>query len=249
MKKTALFITTLCLSLSSFARIGFGPEVGLNVSKLKFAVSASTNVLGISVSAPEFTNSLRAGGRFGGIVDIGIIEHLSVQPGVFYSMEGGNQKSSTTATIPANAIPGVPIALTATLTTDTKTQLNYLHVPLNIIFHYNNFFVGAGAHASYGLNGKIKGTASVVIPIAGTFPTNIDSNIKFGSDANSIKRIDWGATITAGYEWPLGLFFRGFYDLGLTELSNRSSTSAKNRCFGISVGYIYRRKTEMAKVF
>jgi hypothetical protein len=247
MKKNLLFIVTLFVSLNGFARIAFGPEIGFNASKLNYSTSTSTNILGITIPPPDFKNSIRSGARFGVIADVDIFHHISIQPGIFYSMQGGNQKGTTSVTIPVALLAQftqlpLPISLNAPVTIDTKTKLNYLHVPVNVIYHFNKFFAGAGPYISYALNGTIKGNTTASIPVIGDYNTSIDSTISFGSDKGSIRRFDYGVSITAGYDLPFGLFIRAYYQMGLAELSNDLNSSGKNTCFGFSAGYLYHRR-------
>jgi hypothetical protein len=162
-------------------------------------------------------------------------------------MMGGGQKGTSKVTLPATllsqfGIPNLGIPLSSDIKTDTKTTMNYLQVPVNITYHLKNFFVGAGPYLGYALNGKIKGTGAIALPIIGDYTTNVDSTISFGSDKGQVKRIDLGASITAGYDLPFGLFIRAYYQMGLSELSNDLNSSGKNTCFGLSVGYLYNRK-------
>lgn len=212
MKKILLSLSTLIvLGTAANAQISFAPEVGLNISNLREKVGGET------IDGAK----MRIGGKVGGVVNIGIINHLSVQPGLFFSMKGGNYKYSETVG---------PI----TAEYDSKTNLNYLELPVNVVYSFgedhDGFFVFAGPYVGYALGGKMKQTVGGV---------SEDEDVKFGSDKGEAKRLDVGANAGVGYMLPMGLYFRAQYGLGLANIENEgdSDNYRKNAAIGISVGF------------
>ena len=73
MKKVFLLALAMSLVIVSQAQIGFGARGGLNISKV--------------VGADGFKS--KAGIFIGGLVEIPVVQKFSVQPELYYSMEGG----------------------------------------------------------------------------------------------------------------------------------------------------------------
>jgi hypothetical protein len=119
MKKTLLILGLIAGSISfSFAQstIKFGVKGGVNFSTL--TVSGG----GLSLNSSNTT-----GFHVGGLVDIGLGETLSLQPGVLYSTKGGG-----------------------------GSTLSYLEVPVNLVYSTGSgdgkFFFGAGPYFAYGVS-------------------------------------------------------------------------------------------------
>jgi hypothetical protein len=80
----------LCLSLllltglASSAQVTYGPKIGLNLAKIRF-------------SSEFHDGGFKAGLFFGGYLNYSINSKFSVQPELFYSMEGGKDKSTTSS--------------------------------------------------------------------------------------------------------------------------------------------------------
>jgi opacity protein-like surface antigen len=72
------------LNASAFAQIGVQPGITAGLSSYSEKVSTS----GISV-----TNDSKAGLAFGGVLDIAIMNMFSIEPGVIFSMRGGQSSS------------------------------------------------------------------------------------------------------------------------------------------------------------
>ena len=108
---------------------------------------------------------------------------------------------------------------------------NYLRIPVNFIYRLGlpgvgHVFFGAGPVLGYCLGGKIDpGTGS--------------QSLKIGSDAASdLKAMDVGFDVNAGYQLPIGVFFRLSYIAGLSNIAPQDGT-VKNSSFVISAGWIF----------
>jgi hypothetical protein len=75
MKKVSLLVLAMCVFAVSHSQIRFGVRGGLNIS----------NIVGKSVEGFKS----KAGIFIGGLAEVPVLEKLSVQPELFYSMEGG----------------------------------------------------------------------------------------------------------------------------------------------------------------
>ena len=117
-----------------------------------------------------------------------------------------------------------------------KSTLNYLEVPLNVIFKSEGFFAGAGPAISIGLSGKEKYTYNG--------ETDTD-DLSFGSDEDEIKQVEFSGNILAGYEFKNGVVFSANYNVGFSNLLNNTQDfegTLKNRYFGFRLGYVFRKK-------
>ncbi|OOQ56885.1 porin family protein [Mucilaginibacter pedocola] len=110
-------------------------------------------------------------------------------------------------------------------------RLNYLQVPVNFVYHapivVGDIFFGAGPYAAYGLSAKGKDASGVTID--GTF----------GDGPDDVKRTDLGLNGIAGIHLKTGLLLGINYDLGLSNITNDSSISTRNRVLGFSIGYTF----------
>lgn len=103
-----------------------------------------------------------------------------------------------------------------------RTDLTYLELPLNILYtpatSKGSFFIGGGLAPAY----------------------YIGKNV-FYSGYTGFKKFDFGINILTGYESPMGFSINLHYTYGLLNISgNRTDIPvAKNRCFGLSVGYTF----------
>ena len=224
MKKTILScLCIILLSAGARAQFTYGPELGFNICNY-------------SIKNPGFISPSTAwvpGVHICGIADYSINDNISLQPGLFF------------------AINGIKYSYSFILYSfDFSAHINTIHIPINIIYKAgdpggNRFFFGAGPFAGINLGGSAKISSSAV----GFFPgTLFDSSytLKIGSDrSDDIKRFDFGVDIDAGYQMASGLFFRAHFQKGFLNLvpQGDASNSIKSMSFGISVGYLFGEKT------
>lgn len=187
-------------------------------AQLSINPEAGINIANMSVKSggDKLSTKSKIGFKVGAMVDIGIAKGFYIQPGILYSVKGYEYDVSV-------------------LNTKTKTTLNYLEIPLNIGYRYEFDNAGAvfatvGPYLGIGLNGKAKGET----PLG-----NVETDIKFGSDADQMKKIDYGANFSVGYISPIGLYVRAQYGLGIANLSNVNNTTYRNRAWGFSLGYAF----------
>ncbi len=150
--------------------------------------------------------------RLGIIVDIKLPAHIHLQPGIFYSKEG------------TNIAEGGSIAP------------NYLRIPFSIIYRValqkaGHIYFGLGPVIGYCLGGSVDAGKA-----------GGSSTINVGNDEQStIKPVDIGMGINAGYKIPQGLFIRAAYIIGLSNLSPNSDNTLKNTSFVISIGCMFNK--------
>ncbi len=98
----------------------------------------------------------------------------------------------------------------------------YVELPLNILYKpvspKGSFFIGGGPAPAFYFGETI-----------------------FYSSGYPIKKFDFGINFLIGYELPIGFSINLNYTYGLTNISGDKSNIPvlKNRCFGITVGYVF----------
>ena len=225
MKKTLtiLLLAAGAVCNNAKAQVRFAPEAGINLNKPSYTADAGLFGPGVTYST---STSMSIGLKVGVVADLGISEHFSVQPGIFYSMKGGK----TTYDINAFII---------SLSAEQTTKLNYIDIPVMALYKFDvgpgKLFAGIGPNVGIGIGGQIK---TSVLGIDST------SDVEFGSDSGQIKRIDFGGNVNVGYELPMGLYLRLSYNMGFANLSNVPVETYKNMGFGVSVGYMFGNKAK-----
>jgi hypothetical protein len=154
------------------------------------------------------TTDSKAGFTAGVLANCAITGHLSVQPALNFIQKGGESDND-------------------------KSTLNYLELPVNIIYNTNDhygFFIGVGPTLSVGLSGKETYTYN------GQSQTD---DLKFGKDKD-LKRMEFSTNASAGYRFPVGLQLAVNYNLGLTNLITHPTGGDKAtiRYVGIRLGYL-----------
>ena len=129
------------------------------------------------------------------------------------------------------------------LQVNAKANISYIEIPLNAAYAFslgnNKLLVGAGPYAGIGVGGK-----TVIRSTANGTTEEEEEKVKFGSEPDQTKRMDFGANFMAGFILNNGLMFKVNYSLGLTNLSNEPDTEYKNRYFGVSVAYFFLKSGE-----
>lgn len=201
MKKIFLFAASALMIQSASAQLSIAPEVGFQMTNVKLK-SMGTDV----------DTKLKPGFRAGVNLDLGITEHLHLQPGLFYSGNGAKQD-----------LLGVKSTM----------SVNYLQIPVMLNYMTgeagdNRFFVGIGPYLGYAFSGKWKSGS-----------TKIDLEIGSDEAKDDIKALDFGANVNVGYMLSNGFYARAFYSMGLSNIATGgdSDNSMKNSGFGIALGY------------
>jgi len=173
-------------------------------AQVKFGVKAGVNFANMKITDESFDS--RTGFHVGVISDISLLGKLAIQPGVLFSQKG-------------------------TKTDGAKMNLNYIDVPVNLMYKFGvgpiKIFVAAGPNFGYGIGGKLK------------IDGQDDEDVKFGSgDDDTYKALDLGLNLGAGVQISsiqVGLQ----YTFGLSNISNADEGTIKNKVFGISVAYLF----------
>jgi hypothetical protein len=192
--------------------------------KVTFGVRAGVNfqnLNGKDEAGHDLNYKLKTGFNVGVNAEIPIAPDFYVQPGVLFSTKGAKEE-----------ITGQD---------DVKINISYLEVPINLLYKptlgSGKLLLGFGPYIGVAVGGKFKQGSK-------------DVDIKFSNDVKStdpnvavtIKRMDFGGNLLAGYELTSKLSFQLNAQLGMSNLipkydGKKSDAKLKNTGFGISVGY------------
>jgi Outer membrane protein beta-barrel domain len=229
MKKLILTcLSGMLLSGAAKAQLSYGPELGVNLSNYR-------------VEFPGFfppTTLPIPGAHVGGIVNYRFSDHLAIEPGAFFSINGIKYTYN--------------LYILGSIT--AVAHLNTIRIPVNVNYTFgepggNCFFVGAGPFFGINLGGSARATANTSFPMADSFllaavgTTDSAQKITAGNDSSDyIKRFDFGVGVNVGYQLSNGLFFRAGYTRGLLNMTPTAGgqTSAIHSVnYALSVGYYF----------
>ena len=197
--------------------LGFAAVAGIAT-----AASAQIKVapeLGINLSTWQnkndvstYTSDRIVGLRAGVMVDIPLVGGLSLEPGVMYSGKGGKY--------------------TYPIVGETTTTLSYLEIPVNFKYTYDlgnpgKIFGHVGPYFAYAISGQEKDASGT-------------NKVVFGDGTFETKPLDLGLNVGAGYQLPMGLYFRAQYGLGFADTDNittANSKSTNNSNIALTLGY------------
>lgn len=112
---------------------------------------------------------------------------------------------------------------------ENSTSLMSIEIPVNAVYYVptgtsGSFFLGAGPYVGFNIAGQNK-------------VGDTKTDIKFGSDIDETKVVDYGANFQAGYKFSNGFLINAGYGLGLANLSNLDGLEAKNRVLSFGIGF------------
>jgi hypothetical protein len=227
MKKIYIFlaftlISGTLLAQSKIGGITYGIRAGVNFSKPSLSGSYFDSGNGKLAKDNEKTVTSYS---FGGYVDVPFAEKFSLQPGLSISGKGLKVDGFTSAVFLGN---------TYYATFKDEFNLMYLELPVNVVFNYKGFYVGAGPYLGYAISGKYKSKRT----LTGTSDTNDERDLKIGNKSDDdVKPFDYGVNGMAGYKLENGLSLGLNYGLGLADYQNEGKVN--NRVFSILVGFSF----------
>lgn len=208
MKKNMLTAILFIAVLSAHAQTStrFGIKGGVNGNTFYLKTEGTGSDSRFSLTKPGF--------HVGGLVDIAFGPHFSVQPQLLLAMKGGKIEQSGSA---------------------TDFTFYTIDLPINLVYNYNGFFIGAGPNLSYGISGKGEATGSPEV--------DLYEDDALGPDSK-FKRFEVGANVMMGYRFPGGFMLSSNWTPGLSDIFEEASSStgtgkANNSFFGFSIGYVF----------
>jgi hypothetical protein len=211
-KVLLLALATTAFSLASKAQ------------KVTYGVRAGINfqnLNGEDITGRDIDYNLKTGFHIGVNAEVPVAPDFYVQPGLLFSTKG--------------AINEIPAA------DDRKIKLSYLEIPINVLYKPalgpGKLLLGFGPYIGIGVGGKIKqGSTSSDI--------EFDNDVKSTDPAwvRTLKRMDFGGNLLAGYELSSKISFQLNAQLGMTNIApkidgKKTDYKVKNTGFGFSVGY------------
>ena len=189
------------------------PQFGFNLS----------NASGIKIVDTKMRPGINAGIN----AEFAITPQFSIQPGLFYSMQGTKLSGS---------VESVSVSTTA--------QVDYLNIPIYAKAYIGGasmqpntgFYFFAGPQFGFNTRAKLSGIKA--------FGIKLDTELADLKDY--VKTFDFSIGIGAGYQDKSGLMFSVNYNFGLTNMIDDSSTggsiasyvaSPKNGVLQINLGY------------
>jgi hypothetical protein len=220
----------LTLACGATAQIRIGGEAGINLNNLLDHYQGET-----------VSNQIKVGWHAGFLADIGLGGHLAVQPGLRFSMKGGEETMSNTENVGTGYVQ---------TETKDKITLDYIELPVNVVYKFgasgNGFMIGVGPYLAYCVHAEDKYKSKVVTALNGENPQEIvdegvvDLEIGNNKDEDNIKALDYGAQAFVGYQLPMGLFVKGGGQFGLANILPQGSADfkSKNYNFYFTLGYL-----------
>ncbi len=222
MKRVATLIMGVITTTTTFSQLAIG-------------IQGTGNLSDASIETVEFLNPTKKSRVLPGagiVADITLSPALSIRTGVNYLQNGITLKASMT---------GVPGEINEIATTG-KLNMNYLQVPLNVLFTTKGrlqFFAGGGPYFSYALSGKSK-TETTYKFADGSSQTEKEESDVFEKDDDGEtywKRTDYGVGAIAGVKLPRGWYANLGYQFSFSNLSKADDEKYKNRGLQLTVGY------------
>ena len=195
--------------------------------------------------------NFKAGFHVGGLADILLTDHVYLQPGLRYSMKGGQIETTWTSNITGG---------TQEIKMKDKLTLHYIEVPVNLVYKFGGddarVFAGVGAYAAalVGADSKYKhkttteiGEVEKEVEDDGTRGLNIGNNAD-----DDLTRMDYGLNALLGVNIHENWFVKGSAQFGLRNLASggktpsnstylpaSSESSLQNMGFALTVGYMF----------
>lgn len=204
-RKTTLLLLLISIASTSIAQTRFGLSGGLTLASIKASYDDESE-----------TSATKTGFTAGAFALAPLSKNISLMPGINYVQKGFTPKDLDEDEI-------------------NHITLNYLEVPINVLYETSGFYFGAGPAISIGLSGKEKYSVD-------NGDTETDE-IKFGSGDDEVKPVEFSGNILTGYRFKNGLMLSANYNLGFSNLMNDADDGKiTNRYFGFRLAYVFRSK-------
>ena len=240
MKKLILSVLFASVSGICLAQISFGVQLGANMGMGKFKYSEESFQ---GYDSHTQKNKAKVGFLGGFIVDIPLSGPLSFSPELNFIQEG--TKNTTTG------IDGV-----YSFVEEQKITLNYIQLPLNIVYKMpvgpGSVFFGLGPSLNLGISGKNKYKFSSTFDPEDSEEFKVKFDGKKSDDLDPddnddhLKRVDVGINVMAGYKLGMGVFIKLAYNHGFMDINpNKNNedpqdrSKYKNSGFRVGIGYMF----------
>jgi hypothetical protein len=231
-KNSNLKMKKMNVRIALFTMVLLSMVQTVTAQEVKWGVKGGFNMSTLKAGYPSEKYS--PGFHIGGIADFKISDKFSIQPELFYSLEGGKLNFAFVMDFEEMG------SMTMKINEDIK--LGYLQLPVMMKYMVaDKLSVEFGPQIGYLIHGKNNYDIQFITP---------DSSEDFSESMDMkevMKSVNYGLNFGIGYELKNNIFFQGRYHLGLSDNSkNKSSSeeedyefssSVKNRGFQLSIGY------------
>jgi hypothetical protein len=228
-----IFYTLALLGMGSAAvaqGLKIGPEVGVGMATMYQTIDGD-----------KYDHNYKLNFRAGVALDLRISTSFYLQSGLFISGKNGTETKFQRTYKIGSGLPGI-------YKDKRDYEVTYLNVPVYFLYKTGkefddpHLFFGIGPSFNYAIGGRYNqeftnGVNGVDRP---TFKNHsIDLGNEFKKD--NLRAFDIGANVTVGYQTVMGLYFRGYWGIGLLNLTPSGDKDNQIRNFGggISVGYLF----------
>ncbi|SCY64656.1 porin family protein [Flavobacterium caeni] len=212
MKKVILTIFALAAFGTASAQIKFGVKGGINLSTITGDVSDDI--------------TMKPGAHVGGFVKIGLMDKLFLQPELLFSMQGAKTKDYW-------SYGGGEFERE-----ENNYNLSYINIPI-----MGRYYIVKGFNVEFGPQFGILVSAKSKYEYTETFDNGFGletySESRTIDIKDSLKTIDVGLNIGAGYDFNdhMGVGLR--YNFGLTDIDDFAFSETKNSVLSASFLYTF----------
>ncbi len=200
-------------------RVNFAPEIGVNFNDL-YNNNAST------LSTNDFHGGI--------LMNVRLKSAFALQTGLLYIVKRNQEKSVSSTT----SDPNGPMALTTT----TKIGLQYLELPLNLVYKFGDmegaprYMVGAGPYVSYLINAQ----DDVQTVTKDNHGSIVNTKNTTSNSTSNMKKMDYGAGGFIGLQMPKGFYGKVGAEWGFREIKDPVNGKPVDRNYTIMVtlGYL-----------
>jgi len=228
-----LLLTAISMQPAN-AQFRLGPEAGVNFGMQTQNVNEGS-------STTHRNSTLKVGAIAGLNFDIRVLSRCYIQTGLFYVYDNIKFK---------NEIDFTPFGL-GNPKQEINDDIHTFRMPLYIMYKsgfdgFGRFITGVGPYIGYSFIAN-RDISTPVLEYNNTgeavsFYTNKSNyELELGNDPlkDAMRKWDYGLTACIGYESNVGMFFRGYFNYGLQNLTpgGTSDNKLRNWGTGITVGF------------
>lgn len=206
----AILLSTATISAQPTFRLGL--RGGLNrATSTVAAASTSPTTYPFSYSATKL--ALYAW-QAGAVLEVAF-RHFALQPALVFSQKG--EQFDTYTYVATSGVAGQ-----ATQETQLTSRLNWLELPVNVVYTLHGFQLFAGPYIALAVGGREHGSMLQSSPFIRFAPFDYDKKVDYGNGTPN-RRLDTGVNFGLGYrQGPLQVQLG--YAMGLRNLHQASSS-------------------------
>lgn len=228
MKKIILIAAIAITSINSYAQVSFGVQLGANLGMGHYKDNYY-----YGYATPAVANDPKVGFMLGALAEVDFGK-LAFRPELNFIQKGSKSGYDAYYGYTSSA---------------SKITLNYVEIPLNVVYNLNvgsvgKAFFGVGPAIGIGISGKEKnGADKYDVKFDGKKSAELPAN----DNDTHLKRMDIGANILAGFQLSMGVFAKVGYTHGFSNIDPNKDdpnylTEYHNRGVSFCVGYMLGSK-------